>query len=153
MLFGARRASGLVQASMIGLVAVGSRLSEFFRLALASWTHNPSAVLLLHGQYHLVSPTKVLFNPALQWLGGLFITLAALLVAFLMMAIVAGQAQRSPVSGSARLVFRTALSVALAAVLVHVVVAAGTVRLAAQYQPAKAAALAGYWDSSASPDL
>lgn len=153
MLFGMRRLSEAVHAAVVALVAVGVTLSTFFLLALISWTHTPSGATLVNGQYVVNNAMQVLFNPALPWYGALFVAVSLLVVAFLMMAVVAGQAARNPAGESYRVVFRTALVLAVAGVVLHIVALTGTTQLVAQYQPAKAAAVAGYWHSGSEPGL
>lgn len=153
MLFSARRMAGMLHAIVVGLVAIGSSLATFFVVALVAWTHTPSGAILFNGQYVVTDPWRVLFSPALPWYVGLFVGMAALMVAFLMLAVTAGQANRNPKGPSYRLVFRTALIVALAGIVMQGVAVTGTVHLAAQHQPAKAAALAGYWETGSRPDL
>lgn len=153
MLFGARRLSGRLHTVMVGSVALGSTLSAFFLLAVVSWTHTPSGAWLVNGHYIVIDAWQVLFNPALPWYGALFATTAGMIVAASMMAVVSGQAARNPAGPAYRLVFRTAMLTACVSGVLFLVAAGGTARLAAQYQPAKAAAVAGYWQSSTRPDF
>lgn len=153
MLFGLRRLTATAHILVVAMVAVGVSLSSFCLLALVSWTHTPSGATLVNGQYVIDDAMQVLFSPALPWYAGLFVTVSMLAVAFLMMAVVVGQSARNPASESYRLVFRAALTVALAGVVLHPVFFWGTAQLATQYQPAKAAAVAAYWESGSSPDL
>lgn len=153
MLFGIRRLSNLVHTIVVAMVAVGVTISSFFLLALISWTHTPTGATLINGQYVVTDALRVLFNPALPWYGALFVALSTLTVAFLMMAVVTGQAARNPAGESYRPVFRTALCIAVFGVVLHGVAMVGTTQLAAQYQPAKAAAVAGYWHSGFVPEL
>lgn len=152
MLFGLRRLSDTIHTIVVAMVAVGVTLSSFFLLALVSWTHTPAGATLVNGQYVVHDAMQVLFNPALPWYGALFVAVSLLAVAFLMMAVVAGQAARNPAGEAYRLVFRTALCVAAMGVVLHGFALGGTMQLAAQYQPAKAAAVAAYWHSGPVPE-
>ena len=153
MLFGIRRLSNTIHTIMVALVAIGVTLSSFFLLALISWTHTPSGAALINGQYRVNDAMQVVFNPALPWYGALFVALSMLMVAFLMMAVVAGQAARNPTGEAYRHVFKTALCVAVVGIALYGFALGGTTQLAAQYQPAKAAAVAGYWHSGSSSEL
>lgn len=152
MLFGGRRLSDRVHTVVVAMVAIGVTLSSFFLLALISWLHTPSGARLVNGQYVVDDAIQVLFSPALPWYSILFVAIAMLVTAFLMLATVAGQAARNPGGVAYRPVFRTALAGALAGVVLHGAAVVGTTYMAAQHQPAKAAALAGYWHSGSEPE-
>lgn len=153
MLYGMRRLSDVVHTVVVAMVAIGVSLSTFFMLVLISWTHTPAGAALAGGQYIVHDAMQVVFNPALPWYGALFVTVSMLLTAFLMMGVVAGQASRNPISGVYHLVFRTALTLAVSGVVLYAIAVGGTVRMTTLYQPAKAAAIAGYWHSGSPPDL
>ncbi|HLU14219.1 MAG TPA: cytochrome ubiquinol oxidase subunit I [Burkholderiaceae bacterium] len=153
MLFGARRLSDAAHALAVFLVAVGSSLSSFFVVALVSWMHTPSGAVLINGQYVVTHLRQVVFNPALPWYATLFVALSLLMSAFLMLAVSAGQGLRNRAGDTYAPVFRTALLMAVAGAVLHVFALGGTAQLAALYQPAKAAALAAYWETGASPDV
>lgn len=153
MLFGQRYVSDRVHALLVFMVAVGVLVSSFWMLVLLSWMHAPAGVNWVNGQYHVLNWWEVLFNPALPWYAGLFILASALTVAFLMLGVVAAQTLRRPVDESGRLVFKTAVHIAVAAVVLQALVVAGTGQMTARYQPAKAAAAAGYWHSGSQADL
>src|SRR3546814_5566826 len=114
--------------------------------------HTPAGAVLVDDSYQLGAWSDVLFNPSLPWYAGLFVLASALTVAFLMLGMVAAQSLRRPVDESGRLVFKTAIWIAAVGILLQGVMAAGTVNMMAQHQPAKAAATAAYWHSGASAD-
>lgn len=153
MLFGMRRLSARVHTIVVAMVAVGVSLSAFFILALISWTHTPAGATLVGGHYLVINVVQALFNPALPWYAGLFVSVSMLAVVFLMLSVVAGQAHRNQGVKQYQHVVKTALAVGLVGIIVHAIAVAGTVQLATQYQPAKAAAVAGYWHSDSTPDL
>lgn len=153
MLFGQRYVSDRVHVLLIFMVATGVLVSCFWLLVLLSWMHAPAGVNWVDGQYHVVDWWGVLLNPALPWYAGLFILCSALTVAFLMLGVVAWQTLRRPVDESGRLVFKTAVYLAGIAVVLQSLVVAGTSAMTATYQPAKAAAAAGYWHSGLAPDV
>ncbi|MYN14567.1 cytochrome ubiquinol oxidase subunit I [Pusillimonas sp. TS35] len=153
MLFGERRLSGRAHAAVVVMVAVGTALMSFWLLALLSWMHAPEGAVLVGEQYHVIDWENVIFNPALPWYAGLFAGTAALVAAFLVMGVVAAQSLRRPAEPSERLAFRSAVWLALAAIVLQVVCTAGGGLIMARYQPAKAAATAAYWQSGTQPDL
>ncbi len=153
MLFGQRYVSDKVHAVLVFMVAIGVLVSSFWLLVLLSWMHVPAGVSWVDGQYHVLDWWAVLLNPALPWYAGLFVLTSALTVAFLMLGVVAGQTLRRPVDVSGPVVFKTAVCVAGVAIVLLIFVGAGAGQMTAQYQPAKAAAAAAYWNSSPQPDL
>lgn len=153
MLFGWRRLSNAVHTTVVAMVAIGVSLSSFFLLSLISWTHTPNGASLLDGQYVVTDSLQVVFSPALPWYAALFVAVSLLAVAFLMLSVVAGQASRNPAGESYPAVFRTAMVIGVAGLILHSIALGGTTRIAAEYQPAKAAAMAGYWRTGSSPDL
>jgi len=153
MLYGMRRLSDVVHTVIVAMVAIGVSLSAFFMLALISWMHTPAGATLLGGHYVVNDAMLVVFNPALPWYGALFATVSMLVTAFLMMGVVAGQAGRNPGARAYQLVFRTALTLAVSGIVLHAIAVGGTVHMTTLYQPAKAAAIAGYWHSGSPPDL
>lgn len=153
MLFGMRRLSDAMHTGVVAMVAIGVSLSSFFILALISWTHTPVGATLASGKYVVNDAMQVVFNPALPWYGALFVSVSMLVAAFLMMGVVAGQASRNPGAETYQLVFRTALTMAVSGIVLHAIAVGGTVHMTTLYQPAKAAAIAGYWHSGSPPDL
>ncbi|NGM87211.1 cytochrome ubiquinol oxidase subunit I [Parapusillimonas sp. SGNA-6] len=153
MLFGQRQVSDRVHAVIVLMVAVGVTVSCFWLVALISWMHTPVGASMVNGQYQVQDWVQVLFNPAMPWYAGLFVVSSALTVAFLMTGVVAAQSLHRPLDDSGRLVFRTGLWVAAAAVVLQALMLAGSSHVTAQHQPAKAAAAAAYWRSGAQPDL
>lgn len=153
MLFGQRYVSDKVHALLVFTVALGVLVSCFWLLVLLSWMHTPAGVSWTEGQYHVVDWWAVLFNPALPWYAAMFLLASGLTVGFLMLGVCAAQALRRPANESERLVFSSAAYIACVAVVLQGLVVAGSGRMTAQYQPAKAAATAAYWRSGPQADL
>jgi len=153
MLFGQRHLSDRVHTAIVLMVALGALLAAFWMVALLAWMQTPAGALLVDGRYYVADWYGVLFNPSVGWYGGLLVLTAILTVAFLMLGVTTGHSFRRPLDESERLVFRTALLLAMAGVVLYGLVAAGTARMVAQHQPAKAAATAGYWDSGSPPGI
>jgi cytochrome d ubiquinol oxidase subunit I len=153
MLFGQRRLSGRLHTLVVFMVALGATLAAFWITALMSWMQTPAGALMLDGQYHVLDWREVLFNPSVGWHAALLLLSAGLTAAFLMLGVTAGQTLRRPLDESERMVFKTALCLAMACVLLQGVAGAGAAHMVARYQPAKAAAAAAYWRSGTQPDL
>ncbi len=153
MLFGERRLSDKAHAVVVFMVAVGALVMAFWLLALVSWMHVPMGAVMHDDQYQVSDWAAVIFNPALPWYAGLFLGASMLLAAFLVMGVVAAQSLRRPSQENERLAFRAAVRLACVCVVLQVVFVTGAGLVTARYQPAKAAATAGYWHSGQQPDL
>ncbi|TAL84676.1 MAG: cytochrome ubiquinol oxidase subunit I [Candidimonas sp.] len=153
MLFGQSRISDRMHTLVVFMVAVGVTLAAWWMVILLSWMQTPDGANMIDGQYHVISWADVLFNPSAGWYAALFAISAALTVAFLMLGVTAGQTLRRPPDESERLVFKTALVVAMVAVLLQGVAGWGAAAVIARHQPAKAAATAAYWHSGVQPGL
>lgn len=151
MLFGQRHLSERLHALVVFMVAAGVTASSFWMLALLSWMHVPTGARILDDRYWVIDWAQIIFNPALPWYAGLFVLTSLLAVAFLMLGIIALQTLRRPVDDSGRLVFKTAVWLAGVSIVLQAVLAAGAGGMTARYQPAKAAAVSGYWHSGGSP--
>ena len=153
MLFGQRYVSERIHTILVFMVAVGVTLAALWPIILQGWMQAPVGAFLLEGQYQVSDWHEVVLNPFVGWLFGLLVIIAALTVAFLLMGVGARQAIAHPLDDSERLVFRTGLFTAMGSVLLLAAVVAGYGQQVAHYQPAKAAATAGYWHSGTQPDL
>lgn len=116
-----------------------------------AWTHSPVGTTLVDGRYQVDDWRQILLNPVLMvylpWL--VLAGLSAL--AFLVMSVLSLKMQRKPQDDGLHLVFRSAVVLALVSttLLLPASLWAGT-RLQ-QWQPAKAAAVAGYWKTGTEP--
>lgn len=153
MLFGQRYLSDRAHTLVVFMVAVGVAVSAFWLLALLSWMHTPTGASFVDGQYQVLDWRAVLFNPALPWYAALFVLAAVLTTAFLMMGLIAAQSLRRPTDESERLVFKSAVWLAAVCVVLQGLAVAGAGYMTAQYQPAKAAATAAYWQSGQPAEL
>lgn len=153
MLFGERRLVPKVHALVVCMVALGATIMAFWLLVLVSWAHVPVGAELVNDSYRVTDWLSVVFNPALPWYAALFLLASALTSAFLVMGVIAAQALRRPCDESSQVTFRFAAKVAAVCVVLQVLAVAGAVQVTAHYQPAKAAATAGYWHSGADADI
>ncbi|HUH60699.1 MAG TPA: cytochrome ubiquinol oxidase subunit I [Candidimonas sp.] len=153
MLFGQRYVSDKVHTVLVFMVALGVLVTSFWLLVLLSWMHAPAGAVWTGSQYHVLDWWRIVLNPALPWYAALFVLTSALTVAFMMMGVVAAQSLGRRVDDSGRLVFKTALYIAVAALALQIVATAGTGVMTAAQQPAKAAAVAAQWHSGSSSNL
>ena len=153
MLFGQRRVSDTAHTLAVLMVAVGQLLAVGWVVALHSWMQTPDGAALIEGRYQVYDWVAVVFNPSFGWSLTLTVLGAAQAVAFLMLGVTALQALRRPTDDGERCAFRAALAVAFVATMLQAPAAAGMAELMGRYQPAKAAAVAGYWHSGETPRL
>lgn len=153
MLFGQRRVSPGVHGLSVVMVALGQLAAVFWVLVLQSWVETPTGARLFEGRYQVTDWHAVLFNPALgARLAGTAVG-AALSAAFLIIGTTAWQALRRRLDDSERLAFKSALILAAAATCLQIPAAIATARATIAYQPAKAAAAAGFWHTAHRPGL
>ncbi len=152
MLFGGRRFPGSMHTMVVGLVAITVSVSSFSMLSLLSWPQTPTGVVTVN-QLKVVSVSNVLFNPAAVAYMPLLVSLAAIGTGFLLISMVSAQSLRNPIGLSHGKVSGISLTLMLIGFLLFIVGTASSVHMATLHLPAKAAALAGYWQSGASPDL
>ncbi|ALM84659.1 cytochrome ubiquinol oxidase subunit I [Bordetella sp. N] len=153
MLFGQRRVPEAVHTLSVFMVALGQLVAVFWVLALVSWMQTPDGAVAVDGRYQVFDWMAVLINPSLKLTLGINVLLAALTVAFMIMGITAWQALRRPLDDGERLGFRVALVVACLAIVALAPAGLKAANMIAHYQPAKAAAAAGFWNEGDSPDL
>lgn len=147
MLFGQGRVSRALHLSATALVAVGTTLSAFWILALASWMHTPAGFEMIDGQAHAVHWPSVLFNPSFPYRFAHMLLAAAITTAFLVAGVSAWRWRQGDRGGDVRLALRSAVSAA--ALLVPLQIIGGDLHgiNTLHHQPAKLAAIEGLWES------
>ena len=112
----------------------------------------PDGALLVDGRYQVYDWAAVVFNPSIGWRMAQVALGSALAAAFLIIGVTALQA--APAAGRRRALrlqgragHRRGRRLAAEPAVV------GAAQVMAKYQPAKAAAAAGYWESGARPNL
>lgn len=153
MLFGQRSLSDRMHTAVVLMVALGVTIAAFWMVVLQSWMQTPAGASLVDGQYRVVDWMQVVFNPSVGWYGGLLALTSALTVAFLMLGVTARHTLLRPLEESGRVVFKTALAIATASVVLYGALGIGAGQMVARYQPAKAAATSGYWHTGTQPDI
>jgi cytochrome d ubiquinol oxidase subunit I len=153
MLFGQRYVSDRIHTLIVFMTAVGVTLSGLWLLSLASWVQTPAGARLIDGQYYVDNWRLVVMNPSMPWYAAQFILLAALTVAFVMLGVAAGQSLRQPLDASQLGVFKTALFMAVAGVVLQAGAGVGLQKALSHHQPARMAATDAYWHSGKSADL
>lgn len=151
MLFGQRRVSPGVHTFSIFMVAIGQMAAVFWVVVLQSWLETPTGARFFDGRYQVFDWPAVVLNPALGWQLGLYALTAALSAAFLIMGVTAWQALRRPLDHAEKLAFKAAVVLGALAVVLQIPVGVGSARVTALHQPAKAAAVAAYWETGSQP--
>lgn len=153
MLFGPRRVSDLAHTLAVLMVAIGQVVAVGWAVSLQSWLQTPDGAAIIDGRYQVYDWASVIFNPSFGWRMGLTVLGAFLAAAFLILGVTALQALRRPLDDGERHAYKTALVLALAASLLQAPAAWGLGEVTGRLQPAKAAALAGYWHSGTTPSV
>ena len=153
MLFGQRRVSERMHTFAVAMVAVGQGVALFWLLVLQAWLENPQGARLFEGRFQVYDWAAVILHASLGWRAAALACSAALAAAFLILGVTAGQALRRKLEEGERLAFHSALVVAAIASLLQFPIAAASFESVLQHQPARAAAIAGYWETGTTPDL
>lgn len=153
MLFGQRALTNTAHSVVVFMVAMGTTLSIAWGMALVAWMQTPFGTGFLNGEYYVVDWYEVVFNPSAAWLTLLFMAVAAMTVAFMLLGVIARRASSVPSDESGCHVFRTGAVLGLGAVLLYGVAVAGYGQTVTAHQPAKAAATAAYWHTGQQPNL
>lgn len=153
MLFGQRRVSESMHTFAVAMVAVGQCVAVFWLLVLQGWLENPLGARLFEGRFQVYDWAVIILNDSLWWRVGQLACAAALAAVFLIMGVTAGQALRRRLEEGERVAFHSALVVAAIASLLQFAFMGASYQSIVQHQPARAAAIAGYWDTGSAPDL
>jgi len=160
MLFGWKKVGPKLHFLATVLVAVGTTLSAFWILSANSWMQTPQGFqIMADGTLEATDFMQVIFNPSLP-------TRLAhmLLAAFLTTGLVVGAASayqvlkeraKGTVTGWTESRIALVMAVGLVAVLAPLQLVAGHASgvVTHEYQPAKTAAIEGYWESRADQPL
>ena len=153
MLFGQRRVSERVHTFAVAMVAIGQTAALYWLIVLQAWLEFPRGARLFEGRYQVYDWAAVALDPSLAWRLAALCCAAALSAAMLILGVTAWQALQRKLEEGERLALRTALVIALGAAALQIPVAAKAIQFMTLHQPAKAAAIAGHWDSGQPADL
>lgn len=148
MLFGWKRVGPKLHFAATCTVAIGTMISAFWILAANSWMQTPQGFDYLEdGTMFATSFTEVIFNPSLPSRFAHMVLAAFLTTAM----VVAGASAFALLMKKARDESLTALRMAILmmAIVAPIQVIAGheSGKVAHEYQPAKVAAMEGWWDT------
>lgn len=160
MLFGWKKVGPRLHFLATVLVAVGTTISAFWILSANSWMQTPQGFqIMADGTLEATNFMEVIFNPSLP-------TRLAhmLLAAFLTTGLVVGAASafrvlkeraKGPVEGWTESRIALVMAVGLVAVLAPLQLVVGHMsgEVTHKYQPAKTAAIEGYWETRADQPL
>lgn len=149
MLYGQRKFSDAVHTLMVFMVALGTTLTAFWIIALIAWAQTPQGAVLMDGHYQVLSWASVLSSPSLPYLFALFFAGGLLIAAALMLGVTAVRTMARPSDEGDRCVYATSLWLMLAGIVAQGVLVVGLAQLVLPMQPARAAAIAPQWHSSA----
>ncbi len=148
MLFGRDRVSRGVYFTATLLVAVGTLFSAFWILAANSWMQTPQGYALSpDGQFLPADWWQVIFNPSFPYRLVHMVIASYLSVAFVVGAVGAWHLRRDMQNQAARLMFSMAMWMAVVVAPLQLLAGDQHGLNAAEYQPAKVAALEGDWET------
>jgi cytochrome d ubiquinol oxidase subunit I len=145
MLFGRGRVSERMHLTATFLVAFGTTLSAFWILALNSWMQTPAGYEIVDGRFHATDWLAVIFNPSFPYRLAHKLLASTLTAAFLVAGISAWQVLKGTANGGTHKALRA--GVATAAIAIPLQILAGDLHglNTLEHQPAKIAALEGFW--------
>lgn len=153
MLFGQRYVSQRVHVLLVIMVALGVTVATMWPVMLFSWMHTPDGAFFSDGRYVVTTWWRVLLNPSFPWYSALLLLLSGVTTSLFMLGVTAAQSLRRPLLDADRSVFNAATRTAAITLTLLAVTALLAGRSLAEYEPARAAAAAGYWQSGTEPSL
>ena len=153
MLFGWRKVGPKLHFLATLFVAGGTLFSAFWILAANSWMQTPAGYAVEDGRFVATNWLKVIFNPSFPSHFAHMVTAAYLTTAMVVLGAAALQALRRGDTDEAKVMRRMAIG--LIAILAPLQLALGheAGQVADQYQPAKVAAMEGWWETGRQPSL
>jgi len=153
MLFGQRHIPERVHAALVILVAFGVTVATVWPVMLFSWMRTPSGAVFSNGQYIVTQWSEVFFNPSFPWYAGLLLLLALGTAALFMLGVSALQGLWRPFGETEKVVFGYAVRKSVVCLLALILLAVFAARALAVYEPARAAAAMGFWESGTQPSV
>src|SRR5690606_28001823 len=135
------------------LVAFGVTVATVWPVMLFSWMRTPSGAVFSNGQYIVTQWSEVCFNPSFPWYAGLLLLLALGTAALFMLGVSALQGLWRPFGETEKVVFGYAVRKSVVCLLALILLAVFAARALAVYEPARAAAAMGFWESGTQPSV
>ncbi|TAJ76753.1 cytochrome ubiquinol oxidase subunit I, partial [bacterium] len=148
MIFGWNRVTPRIHLFATAMVTFGASLSAFWIMAANSWMQTPAGGHLEHGTFVIDSYFEGIFNPNMPW-GVLHMWTACLETSlFVLGGISAWYLLRGRQVEFFLKSFKLAILLSLFVTPVQIWLGDGSARSALKYQPTKAAAMEGYWETN-----
>lgn len=147
MLFGWRKVGPGLHFLATTVVAVGTLISAFWILSANSWMQTPAGFAVEEGRFIAVDWIEVIFNPSFPSRFVHMVIAAYLTTALVVLGAGGLQALRRRLTPESRVMQRMALGLIALLAPLQVLVGHESGVVAHEHQPAKVAAMEGWWES------
>lgn len=147
MLFGWNKVGPKLHFTATLAVAIGTLTSAFWILSANSWMQTPAGFGVEDGRFFAQDWIAVIFNPSLPSRLGHMVVAAYLTTAFVVLATAAWQTMQGRVCVETRTMRRMAIGLIAVLAPAQLLLGHESGSVALEYQPAKVAAMEGWWES------
>jgi cytochrome d ubiquinol oxidase subunit I len=148
MLFGAKKVGPGLHFAATCIVAFGTLTSAFWIISANSWMQHPVAFVIDgRGRFVATDWLQVIFSPTLPLRLAHMVMAAYLSTALVVGAASAWRLLRDPGQPESRIALRMAIGMALIVAPLQLLVGDGSGKQVGEVQPAKLAAIEGFWDT------
>ncbi len=148
MLFGAKKVGPRLHFLATCIVAFGTLTSAFWIISANSWMQHPVAFVIDgRGRFVATDWMQVIFSPTLPLRLAHMVMAAYLSTALVVGAASAWQLLKAPGQPESRIALRMAIGMALIVAPLQLLVGDGSGKQVGEVQPAKLAAMEGFWDT------
>jgi cytochrome d ubiquinol oxidase subunit I len=148
MLFGAKKVGPRLHFLATCIVAFGTLVSAFWIISANSWMQHPVAFVIDgRGRFVATDWMQVIFSPTLPLRLAHMVMAAYLSTALVVGAASAWRLLREPSQPESRIALRMAIGMALIVAPLQLLVGDGSGKQVGEVQPAKLAAMEGFWDT------
>lgn len=153
MLFGWNKVGPRLHFVATVAVAVGTLISAFWILSANSWMQTPAGFAVEDGRFVAVDWLAVIFNPSLPSRLGHMVVAAYLTTALVVLATASWQTLQDRAGVETRVMHRMAIGLIVLLAPAQLLLGHESGRVALEHQPAKIAAMEGWWESGRQPTV
>lgn len=153
MLFGWNKVGPRLHFVATVAVAVGTLISAFWILSANSWMQTPAGFAIEDGRFVALDWLAVIFNPSLPSRLGHMVVAAYLTTALVVLATASWQTLRARACAETRVMHRMAIGLIVFLAPAQLLLGHESGRVALEHQPAKIAAMEGWWESGRQPTV
>ena len=153
MLFGWNRVGPALHFTATFAVAFGTLISASWILAANSWMQTPAGFAIENGRFIAVDWIKVIFTPSFPTRLAHMVTAAYLTTALTVLGAAGLQQVRNKATPETKVMMRMAIGLIALLAPLQLVIGHESGKVAHEYQPAKVAAMEGWWESGRQPTI